>query len=435
MATIEEIEARRQQLLGDELNSKIAARRAELSKTETPTPFFDQVGKTFLNNVLSLPNFAGQVLAQGTAGTEAALEGATSVLTGGDFDFERRANRNLEFPPLAQLNAIPKPTVQGIEAFFPAVQTAVQQEKEAQASGETLGSLGVVTPFNERFSPAFDEELARINQEEARLAEKFPFKTGAGKVGGDVLSLVTGRLPFAKGIDAAETAFVAKKFSESLTNPGVKRVVELALDSKAIRSLKKGGGRSLEAGAEAAILSLLNDADPFETAAFAAGGQIVGSSLIKFSEGLLSGGPLKIGGKILLASASFGSLIQMSKETVPGGDTNAARELLDSMAQGFGKVQTALILGAVSTLAGAGRLRGGDLAKNLPKLTDALATIPRATSISLLEDYLNATPDEQQTIDDTLEQLQRDPDFFGPEITERLLKAMQDGNLTEALRQ
>ncbi len=423
------IEARQKTLQGG-IDARIAAREAELSKTETPTPFIDQVGSTFLNNLLSLPGAAGQVLAQGASGTEAALEGAASVLTGGDFDFERRANRNLQFPGIAQLNAIPQPTTQDIEAF-----TGTFSKEFGQRPPDQPGVENPVPLFSERFGPAFDEELARINQEEARIAEKFPFKTGAGKVGGDVLSLLTGRLPFAKGFNAAETAFVAKKFSDSMTNPGVRKIVELALDSKAVRALKQGGGRAVETGAEAAVLSLLNGGDPLETAAFAAGGQVIGSGLIKFSEGLLTGGPLKIGGKILLASASFGALIQMSKETVPGGDLNAARELIDSMAAGFGKVQMALILGAVSTLAGAGRLRGGDLAKNLPKLADALATIPRATSISLLEDYLNATPDEKKTIDATITQLQQDPEFFGPEITNKLLKAMQSGNLTSALRE
>ena len=432
MATVEEIESqlqqRKQQILFDRIESQLSARKAELSKTETPTPFFDQVGKTFLNNLLSAPSVAGQVLSQGVAGTEAALEGGASVLTGGDFDFERRANRNLELPGFAQLNAIPRPTVQGAEALFPAVRSAVTEGRESVSRGERLPQ------FNERFGPAFDEELARINQEEARIAEKSPFKVGAGEVGGDVLSLVAGRLPFARGINTAETAFVAKKFTDSMTNPGTRKIVELALDSKVMRSLKRGAGRAVETGAEAAILSILNDGDPLETAAFAAGGQMAGSALLNVGKGLLTGGPTKIGSKILLASASFGALIQMTKQTMPGGSPSELLELADSMSGGFEKVQFALALGALSTVAGAGRLRGGVLAESLPKRLDALATIPRAVSISLLEDYINATPDEQQTIDATLQQLQQDPEFFGPEITARLLKAMEDGNLTEALR-
>ncbi len=428
----ERIDARKKTLQSG-LDERIAAREAQLSKTETPTPFMDAVGNTFMNTILQLPKLPGQALAAGAA----AIEGGASAATGGEFDFGGRFEEQKGKFPASLLLKAPTTSVQELEAGFTAVRKEFGHQPFEEPGDPGIPRLrGAQTSamFN-RIGASFDEELARINQEDARIAEKFPFKTKAGEIGGDVLSLVGGRLPFAKGINAAETAFVTKKFTDSMTDPGVRKLVELALDSKAVLALKRGGARSVEAGAEAAVLSLLKEGDPLETAAFAAGGQIVGSGLLKFSEGLLTGGPLKIGGKILLASASFGALIQMSKETIPGGDANAARELIDSMSEGFAKVQMALILGAVSTLAGAGRLRGGDLAKSLPKFMDALATTPRAISISLLQDYLNATPDEQQTIDATLEQLQQDPEFFGPEITDRLLKALQAGNLTQALRE
>jgi len=421
MATVDEIEnqlqQREQQFLIDAIESQLATREAELSATPA-TAFGDAVGSSFINNVLALPGFAGQVLSQGVAGTEAALEGGVSVLTGGDFDFERRANRNLELPGFAQLNAIPKPTTQDIEALLPASRAAIDEGIETRAGG------GEVPLFSERFGPAFDEELARINAGEAQTQQQFPKASFAGDIGGEALSILAGRLPFAKGINTAETAFVAKKFSESMTNPGTRKIVELVLDSKAVRALKRGTGRAVETGAEASVLSLLNDADPLETAAYATGGQIAGSGILTGIKGV---------GKHPILASAFGmaALIQMAKETTPGGRDN----FLDSLETGFEKVWWGLTLGAVSAIAGAGRLRGGALAESLPKFTDALATIPRATSISLLEDYINATPDEQQTIDATLQQLQQDPEFFGPEITNKLLKAMQDGNLTSALRE
>ncbi len=414
MATVEEIESqlqqRKQQILIDSIEAQLSARKAELSKAETPTPFIDEVGRTFLNELTKLPGTL-------TAGGGAAIEGGAAKLFGGDFDFSRRFEENKEkFPANLLLNI---PTTQEAQAGFSAFRREFGQRPVDQSGVENPVPL-----FSERIGPAFEEELARINQEEARIAEKFPFKTKAGKIGGDVLTLLTGRLPLAKGINAAETALVAKKFTNSLTKPGTRKLVEDLLDSKAVRSLKRGAGRAVETGAEASVLSLLNDGDPLETAAYAAGGQIVGSGILTGIKGV---------GKHPILAAAFGmaALIQMTKETIPGGGDN----FIDSLEQGFEKVWWGLTLGAVSGIAGAGRLRGGDLAKNLPKFTDALATIPRATSISLLQDYLNATPDEQQTIDATLQQLQQDPGFFGAEITNKLLKAMQDGNLTKALRE
>lgn len=430
MATIEEIESqlqqREQQSLISNIEAQLAVREKELSKAETPTPFFDEVGRTFLNNLLSIPSVGGEIVAKGMAGTAAALEGSISALTGGKFDFERRAQRNVSDDILGVLNTIPRPTVEGIEAGIGAFREefpkTVPPFEQLDPSGRPIADP--VAPLSERLGPAFDEELERVNQEQARLAEKFSFKVGAGKVGGDVLSIVAGRLPFAKGINTAEAAFVAKKFSDSLTKPGTRKLVENILDSKAVRSLKQGAGRAVETGAEASVLALVKEGDPLETAAFAAGGQIVGSGILTGIKG--------VGRHPILASAfGMAALIQMAKETTPGGSDN----FIASLESGFEKVWWGLMLGAVSAVAGAGRLRGGDLAKNLPKFTDALATIPRATSISLLQDYLNATPEEQQTIDATLKQIQQDPEFFGPEITDRLLKALQAGNLTSALRE
>ena len=417
MATLDEIEdlIQKPRTTLDEIESLIAVREAELAKTETPTPFIDQVGRTFLNNLVQLPKLPGQALAAGAA----AIEGGAAAVTGGEFDFGTRFEEQKGKFPASLLLKAPTTTIQEIEAF-----TGTFSKECGRRPVDQPGVENIVPLFTERFGPAFDEELARINQEEARIAKKFPFKTKAGEIGGDVLTLLTGRLPFAKGINIAETAFVAKKFSDSLTNPGVRKIVELVLDSKAVRALKRGTGRAVETGAEASVLSLLKGGDPLETAGFAAGGQLAGSVILTGIKGV---------GKHPILASAFGmaALIQMAKETTPGGPDN----FIDSLEKGFEKVWWGLMLGAVSTLAGAGRLRGGDIAKNLPKFTDALATSPRATSISLLKDYFNATPDEQNTIDATLTQLQQDPGFFGPEITNKLLKAMQAGNLTSALRE
>ena len=436
MSELEDRIAAREKTLASDIEGRIAAREAELSKNETPTPFLDQVGKTFANNALAAIPAAGEVLSKGVAGTEAALEGGVSVMTGGDFDFERRANRNMQFPPFAQLNNIPRPTINEVgtairEAPESIANLPLSMGRQVHVGSDLLGTERQPNIPAEPFSGRFDDELASLNQEQERVAEKFPFETRAGQVVGDALTLMTGRAPLARGINAAEKTFIAKKFSESMTEPSIRKAAENVWDSKAVRSLLRGTGRAVETGVEASVLSILNGNDPVETAAFAVGGQLGGSAAIKIGEGLLSGGPTQIGAKILLASVSFGALIQMGKQTIPGGAESEIVELLGSMSEGFDKVQISLILGALSTAAGAGRLRSS----NMPEIADAIATLPRAASISMLGDYLRASSEEQQTIDATLKQLQQDPDFFGPEITEKLNSGLENGKLVEILRE
>ena len=134
-----------------------------------------------------------------------------------------------------------------------------------------------VAPLSERIGPAFADELARVNAEEQRIAEKFPFKTGAAEVGADILALTLGKAPFTKSIKAAEAGFATKKFAESMTNPGTRKVVEAVRDSAAFTALKRGTGRTAETSTEALILSVFNDGDQLETAAWAVGGQASGS--------------------------------------------------------------------------------------------------------------------------------------------------------------
>jgi hypothetical protein len=215
-----------------------------------------------------------------------------------------------------------------------------------------------------------------------------------------------------------------------ITDPGVKRLVQRVIDSKMVRSLARGAGRSLEAGFEAAALDLLKGDDPLETAAYAAGAQAGGSVFLTIGKGLVSGGPLRIGSKLALSAVSAGALIQLVKNTTPGGQDN----LIDSVETGFEKVMLAVLFGAVAGAVGAGRLRGTKLAEDLPKLTDVIATIPRATMISLLENYRDAGPDEQQTIELVIGKLSEDPEFFGKGSAMKLQSAITNNRFTEELR-
>jgi len=329
-----------------------------------------------------------------------------------------------------------------------------------QASGTALAftaALPALVPGGESFREQFEtekgrfpasllrkipaptfEEIFGITEESERMREQFPKATGAGDVAADVITLLTGRLPLAKGIAKAERKLVGKTPDllfggaiPKITDPGAKRLVKRVIDSKSVRLLARGAGRSLEAGFEAAALDLLKGDAPLETAMYVAGAQAGGSVLLTIGKGLTTGGPLRIGSKLALSAVSAGALIQLVKNTTPGGQDN----LIDSIETGFEKVMLAVLFGAVAGAVGAGRLRGTKLAEDLPKLTDAIAAIPRASMISLLENYRDAGPDDQQTIELVIGKLSEDPEFFGTRVATKLQSAMENNRFAEALRE
>ena len=328
-----------------------------------------------------------------------------------------------------------------------------------QASGTALAftaALPALLPGGESFREQFETEKGRfpanllrkipaptfegifgIEEEATRMREQFPKATGAGDVAADVLTLLTGRLPLAKGIAKAERKLVGKTPDllfggaiPKITDPGAKRLVKRVIDSKSVRLLARGSGRSLEAGFEAAALDMLKGDDPLETAMYVAGVQAGGSAILTAGKGLLTGGPLKAGSKLALAAVGTGALIQIVKETAPGGRDS----LIDSVETGFEKVWLALVFGIAAGALGTGRLRGTKLAEDLPRLTDALATIPRATMISLLEGWRDAGPDEQQTIELVIGKLSEDPEFFGKGSAMKLQSAITNNRFAEELR-
>ena len=123
-----------------------------------------------------------------------------------------------------------------------------------------------------------------------------------------------------------------------------------------------------------------------------------------------------------------GALFQIMSQVTPGG----ANSLIDNMTTGFGKVTLAMSLGAVSGLAGAGRLRGTKFADDLPMLADAISSIPRISVISLVEDWVNAPENERQVMETVVNKTAEDPDYFG-KFTTQIGKAMLKGGLNDVL--
>jgi hypothetical protein len=368
--------------------------------------FADRGVSTFLNNVLALPSGMGTMLAFGGAG----LEGLGAKAVGGDFDFRNRFEAGKQQFPANLLRAIPAPTVEGM--------------------GAGLRSLPALFPGGDSYGERFDESLAQIEAEREANAAANPISAVAGDVAGDVATIFTGRAPFARGINRAETALTKTPVSMlGAAGSNASFLLNRTIASAPMRTLARGAGRTVEAGFEAAVLDVLKGDDPLETAAYAAAGQAGGSLLLHTGKGLVSGGLGQIGLKLGMAALAVGSTLQLLKSATPGGQNS----VIDSVETGYGKVTWSLALGALSGMAGAGRLRGGEWAERFPIMTDALSTIPRASVISAMEDWRDAGEATRGQIEVVVNQLMKEPEYFGTAATAKLAQAMEGGDLSSAI--
>ena len=251
---------------------------------------------------------------------------------------------------------------------------------------------------------------AAKQQQQARqfdIKQEFPISTAIGRVGGDVATLLTGRAPFTRALARPASATRATSFA-----PGASRIADRALKSPAMQKLARGARRSTEAGLEGASLAILNGGDPVETAAFAAGGQAVGSAALTL-------GKLPLSLKGLAGTAiAVTALFQLFKSATPGGKDR----VLESSESAFNKILFGIGVGALAGLAGLGRLRGGKLAEDLPKITDAITAIPRAAALSLLTEFTKEG--DGSRIEPIVQKLAENPGFFLPIERRQLERAL-----------
>ena len=382
--------------------------------------FQDRAGTTLVNNILSLPAAGGEVLAKGLAGTSAAIQGGISAATGGEFDFNRRANEEMQGFPNKQLNSIPRPTIQEL--------------------GSAVRAIPSLAPGGQSPQEAFNENINFLNQQEAQQRQQHPGASLAGDVSGDALSLMLGRNTgnLSKNITSVEQMIMGKKPADILFGAaqnlekvpkGTMAVLdEFIINNKGIRSLLRGAGRSVETGFEAAALDLVKGDDPAETFGYAFGAQAAGSGSLGFLKAVAGSGSRGSQSMRLSAAAvAAAGLWQMTKQVTPGGDNSP----IESIKSGYDKVILALVFGVASGASGLGRLRNnkGVLSEQMPKFADAMTSLPRGAMISLLEDMANAPPPQQKVAETTLQQLMEDPSSFSDEQLKKLNSSFENGKL------
>lgn len=359
------------------------------SKKEQPSANFvarELAARGALNSALALPSASGDLLAAAAAGVRTLnpLEGPSTFS-------ERYADEQQKFPA-NMLRAIPRPTVGGITAAVKSVPALIP-------GGETPGQ-------------AYDRNLFEFEQEEGDMRRAHPTAAMVGDIAGDVGAIAAFRRGTGAGnaIRRLETRLTGKaaiEAADSLADDVSKALAPMS------QRIARGGLRSLEAGVEAAVLDVVKDpnADPLDTAAIAAGSQLVGSGVLSGAQGLVSGGLGKAGVNITVAAMTTWGFLQVLKSSTPGGQDR----ILESMESGYDKVALLLGAGAGAAAIGATRYGRGNtaLTEQTRKFLDGVATTHRGTLLSLLTDYTDGDDEDRAAIERTLTALSKDPTYRG----------------------
>lgn len=290
----------------------------------------------------------------------------------------------------------------------------------AQVAGETAGALRQ----GDLSVPLIDADYSKMTplpearQQQMDISKQFkvqrPMVSDAGELVGDAATLVTGRAPIAQFLARNPLKFPSFSTTApaSLSAEG-QAIAKAVIGSKPMKFLASRAGRSLETGLEGAAMAIMNDGDPLEVGAYAAGGQAVGSLFTPFVSSLKG-----LGG---LAGTAIGltALFRLGQDLTPG----IAESLYSASDSAFNKIKLGLALGIISGVGGAGRLRGTQFGEVAPVIADSINAMQRGVTLSLLTEWRNAAKEGNPLPEAVMSQLSKDPGFFG-KATHQLEKAL-----------
>src|SRR5690606_17104341 len=227
--------------------------------------FTEAALRRFVNNVLGLP--------QGFVNLSAAMARGVGLPAGPTVD--------LGLPDIDDLAAIG----QGLE----------------RATGAFLEGQ----PFHLR--QLIREEREGLAQRVAEQQQAAPFATGAGEIAGDIATVATGRA----GIRAAAGALDLGRLAPQI-GTSAQTVIGPSLQSFG-RAAARSGLPAAETGVEGAFLAALQDSDPAEVAAMAAGSQVFGDVALSAFRRLARGNNL-------LKAIAYGTIVSLGiQQLTPGG--------------------------------------------------------------------------------------------------------------------
>jgi hypothetical protein len=379
----------------DEMTGPLPALgRTPEEQTNTIRQGLRSAGGTFAANFLSIPHATGELLATGAALPQTAFGAGMAAMRGEPLNLgERfdavRKEKEAVFPASALLK-FPDPTTEdvlaGVGSLGRSFSAANQNAQRAQALWRNPNAA--VPPMKDpRIGASFAESLA---QEQQRSADQ-PIATGAGRVGGDIATLLA-------------------------LQPGARATKALGLDPRApTSSIARGLARTAEAGIDGAVIAALGEGDPLKTAAYSAGIQAGGSMALAVKSAMLRN-PVKTFGALWLGH-------QMYKAVAPG-----PQQAFESSDAAIKELIAAYAAGTAAAMLGAGRGVGDGAVR---KITDVMSTASRGTIASVISQLQEADKQGNQAPSQVLEIMGQNPDHFGADVRARLEKAATDGKLLD----
>ena len=388
---------------------KPKVRQRKSRDDENAAAFLTGTATQFIDNFLGLPQGLENL---GTRASNAINRGAADI-------FGQRAADFLVGP-----QAEPDPQVLGFD--MPEAQTIF-----------SAADAGLKTALGQGdFSTLFEQE----KQTREDLAADNPIATLLGELGGDVATIMTGRVQAPGAPRTAAGGLFDKRIADALASgskalapkagrPGVVKQVKDVVDSELFQKAMRGIGRSAETGLEAAALEIMQDGDPLETAGLAAGGQLAASGALSLAEGAVEI-PLRIFGNKKLGTigekavglAIQGAILSTLFKTFQT-DPAAAEETA------FDKLTTSIVLGASLGLTGK-RTKADGVLSNFPRLADAILTVPRTGMIKAAQAL--AEDDDTQAV---VTAIAENPLVFTEAQIDAIAAGIESGDLPGAIDQ
>ena len=309
----------------------------------------------------------------------------------------------------------------------------------------TVGEIGAgvrsipegIVPGGESFTEAFGREMSEQDVIRRNTEREHPVGSTLAPLAGEGLALTTGRMPLTSKISKFEDLIMTVNKPDILFSTAqvakapvtVRSAVSSAIkDSKALRQVLRGGGRSIEAGLEATVLDVINGNDPGETFGYAAGLQLANSSMLQGGKAIFSG-PASAKATKLASTLVVGAALWQQLQIATPIDDN----FLSALNVSAEKIFAGILLGTAAGMAGGGRLRGStnEMSKTAQTALDAFTAVPRGTVIGLIRQANAASPEEQQAINGIMNAMLTNPGSFTQGELSRINSSIENKTLAD----
>jgi len=304
----------------------------------------------------------------------------------------------------------------------------------AQMAGE--GAAALATGDFSQFSQNPVQQQQQISQ---AGREQNPISVEAGNLFGPALMVSAARSPaaatnaireIARQTLAARNGFGFMRGAAAGPSSGgavsLARTVDNAFStSKTAQWVATRFPRLVGAGLEGATIAMIDNGDPLEVAAWAAGTQAAGSVSLTALSGLSGGGNIASKGlRIAGGAAGMAMFLEIAKSLTPGGEERDFARMFESMGTTTAKVAGFFAVGAFAGIAGLGRTpsRSTSMMNMAASFSDAITALPRNAVFSVIN---NAVKDDR--IEPVLNKLASDPGYFGPEAARKIERAFTSG--------